>query len=87
MSNENLNNEEIVEETANYTEDSPYVVYAVKECTEKIESENRGIVSETALSKVFIAALIIDTEKDESERAQQAQQVEECFHKSVYGEV
>ena len=27
------------------------------------------------------------TVKEESERAQQAQQVEECFHKSVYGEV
>ena len=74
-----------VAKDANYTEDSPYVVYAVKECTEKIESENRGIVSETALSKVFIAALIIDTEKDEYESVYKVEHIKGIARKGSFG--
>lgn len=73
-----------VAKDANYTEDSPYVVYAVKECTEKIESENRGIVSETALSKVFIATLIIDTEKDEYESVYKVEHIKGIARKGSF---
>lgn len=50
-----------------YSRDNPCVIYAIRECTEEIEADTRKIISETALSKVFISSIIIDLEKDSYE--------------------
>ena len=48
----------------NYSDDNPYVVYAIKECKDEMEDEIRNLISKTALSKVFEASLVIDMEED-----------------------
>ena len=47
-----------------YSKDNPCVIFAIRECTEEIEADTRKVISETALSKVFISSIIIDPVKD-----------------------
>lgn len=67
-----------------YSETNPSVIYAIRECTEEVAADTRKIISETALSKVFISSIIIDTVKDTYELMYEFKGAEEIPRKGKY---
>ncbi|MGN0369382.1 MAG: hybrid sensor histidine kinase/response regulator [Butyrivibrio sp.] len=45
-----------------YSPEHPYLIYAIKECNEQIHHKTEVIVNRTAISKMYILSIIIDSE-------------------------
>lgn len=54
----------VVTPDKNYSDERPYVIYAIKECNEQIERDTASIINSTAVSKIYILNIIIDEEND-----------------------
>ena len=54
----------VVTPDKNYSDERPYVIYAIKECNEQIERDTASIINSTAVSKIYILNMIIDEEND-----------------------
>lgn len=46
----------------NYSEDNPYVIYAIKECTKEVEEKTRNIVYTSAVAKMYCFVGTLDIE-------------------------
>lgn len=54
----------VVTPDKNYSEEQPYVIYAIQECEEQIKQETESIIDMTAVSKMYTLVLIIDEASD-----------------------
>ena len=48
----------------NYSDEQPYVIYAIRECNEEIRRETESIIDTTAVSKMYILVMVIDEKTD-----------------------
>lgn len=54
----------VVTPDKDFSEERPYVIYAIRECTDQIERDTASIINSTAVSKIYILNMIIDEEND-----------------------
>ncbi len=52
----------VISPEKNYSNEYPYIIYAIKEAKEQIENKTRSIINTTAISKMYVLAMTIDME-------------------------
>ena len=49
---------------AGYSDEHPYVIYAIKECSEQINEKTRNIIYDSAVSKMYCLVVTVDRENE-----------------------